>query len=57
MGIWTISYSATGDLYMTLHKGLLLSSCVAFGLATIGVGARVNLVALGLFLWSLSWFF
>jgi len=33
---------------------LLLGATVCFGLAAFGVGARVNLVALGLMLWVLT---
>jgi hypothetical protein len=32
---------------------LLLAAAIVFGLATLGVTARVNLIALGLLLWVL----
>jgi hypothetical protein len=41
---------------MSLHQALLAAAVVAFGLATIGVSARVNLVALGLFCSALAVF-
>jgi hypothetical protein len=41
---------------MSLHHALLIIACVCFGLATIGVPARVNMVAAGLFCASLTWF-
>lgn len=33
---------------------LLIGAAVCFGLATLGVNARINLVALGLLLWVLT---
>jgi hypothetical protein len=33
---------------------LLVGALISFGLATAGVPARINLVALGLFLWVLT---
>ena len=43
---------------MNVHQWLLIGACLSFGLAAIGASVpRVNLTALGLFLWSLSWFF
>lgn len=39
-------------LLFVLH--LLMASC--FFLAMIGVGSRINLVAAGLFCWSLTFF-
>ncbi len=41
---------------MTLHAVLLIVACVCFGLAVIGIPSKVNLVAAGLFCWSLTWF-
>ena len=42
---------------MPLHHDLLIVACVCFGLATIGADIpRINLVAAGLFCWSLTWF-
>ena len=32
---------------------LLLSAAIVFALAVFGVGGRINLIALGLFLWIL----
>ena len=37
---------------MTVQRVLLVAAVICFGLATIGVGARVNLVALGLACWA-----
>jgi hypothetical protein len=40
-----------------VHQLLLILACVCFGLAAAAVQTgRVNLEALGLFCWSLSWF-
>jgi len=39
---------------MNLHLLLLICAAVSFALATFGVAARVNLVALGLLLWVLT---
>lgn len=42
---------------MSFHFALLVVACVCFGLATIGASIpRINLVAAGLFCWSLTWF-
>ncbi len=41
---------------MSLQHVLLVVACICFGLATIGVATRINLVAAGLFCWSLTWF-
>ena len=37
-----------------LRYALLIGAVVCFGLATIGVPSKVNLIALGLTLWSAS---
>lgn len=39
---------------MSLHLILFIVAAVCFGLAAAGVGARVNLVALGLLAWVLT---
>jgi hypothetical protein len=43
---------------LSVHHLLLVLACVCFGLAALAVqtGTRVNLEALGLFCWSLTWF-
>lgn len=39
---------------MTVDTLLLAGAVICFGLATFGVAARINLVALGLGLWALT---
>lgn len=39
---------------LTIDVLLIAGACVSFTLATIGVSSSVNLVALGLALWTLS---
>jgi len=39
---------------MSLHLILFVCAAICFGLATFGVAARINLVALGLLLWVLT---
>lgn len=39
---------------MGIHLILFIAAAVCFGLATFGVGARVNLVALGLLFWVIT---
>ena len=39
---------------MSLHLLLFIAAAVCFALATFGVAARINLVALGLLLWVLT---
>lgn len=41
----------------TLHLIVVVLAVIAFVLATVGVKARVNLMALGLALWALATFF
>jgi hypothetical protein len=42
---------------LSVHALFLLLACVCFGLAAVNVQTgRVNLEALGLFFWSLTWF-
>ena len=39
---------------MNIDLILLIGAAICFGLATFGVAARINLVALGLLLWVLA---
>ena len=39
---------------MGLHQILLVLAVVCFALATVGVGGRANLIALGLLAWLLT---
>ena len=40
---------------MSLHVLLYLLSAICFGLASVGVPSKVNLVALGLLAWVLTY--
>lgn len=39
---------------LNLDSLLLIGALVCFGLATVGLAARINFTALGLFLWALT---
>ena len=39
---------------MTINFILLIAACITFLLAAANLPSRINLVALGLFLWTLS---